>query len=83
MPGIGDVYSALLNQQTESARSHAEVVEKLGGLEAKVEALLIEARKTNGRVTALEKWRYIMVGGGLVSGAVVSALWEVLRGRTP
>lgn len=48
----GDLYNTLLQQQIQN---HAETMEKLGELRSTLTAVHGEARKTNGRVTELEK----------------------------
>lgn len=51
--------------------THNEIMRTLGGLEAKVDTLLGEAQKTNGRITTLETWKnqatgkLTMITGGL------------------
>lgn len=45
-------------------RNHAEMLEKLGAIET-------QTRKTNGRVTSLERWKWGLCGAfGLLAGLV-------------
>lgn len=51
-----------------------ELKDRVGAIEANVEAVLAQTTKTNGRVTALERWRWLLAGGA----AVIVAAWEFL-----
>jgi hypothetical protein len=70
----GDFYNALLQQQIQN---HAETMRTLGSLESTLESVHGETRKTNGRVTQLEKQvqqlqesRSYALGGLAVIGAL-------------
>lgn len=42
--------------------------------QATLDSILEQAKKTNGRVTANERWRYIIVGGSIVAVTTVFPL---------
>lgn len=52
--------------------NHDEINRTLGRLESKVDALLEEAKKTNGRVTKLETWKHQSTGKLTIIGAVAA-----------
>lgn len=64
-----------------------EIAVKQARIETLNEAILNEAKKTNGRVTkledkvcALEELRTKVIGGGIAIGLVFGALYNVLSG---
>jgi Flp pilus assembly protein TadB len=40
--------------------------ERMKSFSEKQDEMLIQVKKTNGRVSSLEKWRAYLVGGGIV-----------------
>lgn len=69
---------------------HDEIMRAIGRLEGKVDGILIEAQKTNGRVTRLEdanrthqsfidniKGKITIFGA--VAGAIITAIWELTK----
>ncbi len=55
-----------------------EKEELLLRMDERLGTVLQLATKTNGRVTALEKWKNILVGGGLVVSVIIG--WLAQRG---
>lgn len=42
---------------TQQEPTNAEIYEKLGNMESRLDAILIQVKETNGRVTKLERWK--------------------------
>lgn len=62
--------------------SNREIDTMFHEVNAKLDQILAQTTKTNGRVNSLEKWRYILTGGMIAIGAMgipnVSAILKLL-----
>jgi hypothetical protein len=62
--------------------SNREIDTMFHEVNGKLDQILAQTTKTNGRVNSLEKWRYILTGGMIVIGAMgipnVSAILKLL-----
>jgi hypothetical protein len=54
-----------LGEQDRRSQERAEEYQKVQ------DSILIEARKTNGRITLLERWMYLTIGGLTVVSAII------------
>ncbi len=56
----------------ESSYLNREIDEKFGEIHGKLDSILAQTTKTNGRVNALENWRWLLIGGmTVVTGLVI------------
>lgn len=85
MANTGDLYNALLLQQT---KNHAEVMERLGGMDQHLLSIDNQAKITNGRITkaetditALKDSKNRVYGGVAVVVFMVSAVWQWFTGK--
>lgn len=62
----------------ETDYSNRELDAKFEGIHEKLDLILAQTTKTNGRVTTLEYWKEGMVGRVVGGIAVIGILWEVL-----
>jgi hypothetical protein len=70
--------------QTDSINAALrEISSRLGVLEERTTETLAEVRKTNGRVSALERFRWIVAGAGIVVAAVGTWAWDVWKTFNP
>lgn len=58
--------------------SNREIDSKLDGIHEKLDLILDQTTKTNGRVTTLEMWREGTTGKFWGAMAVVSVLWGLI-----
>lgn len=49
-----------------------------GAMAAELTEVHAQTIKTNGRVTSLEKWRWILTGASMAIGAIGAAMWQAL-----
>ena len=76
----GDLYQVLLEQNNRQSEHHAETMRELGRMNAQIDSLLAEAKKTNGRVTKLENFKHYFVGVAAAFGIVGSSVWQWITG---
>jgi hypothetical protein len=68
-----DIYQTLIAHMERQNEFQNSMSRDMGELKATQAALLAEARKTNGRVTALEQFRWKVVGYAACLSTVFSA----------
>jgi hypothetical protein len=56
-----------------------EINSRLGAVEERTTETLAEVKKTNGRVTALEHFRWVIAGAGIVIAAIGTWAWDVWK----
>jgi hypothetical protein len=75
--GGGGVYVSLdtiYNNVQSIGRKMARMDQKLSEIDRKVDELGEDAEKTVNRVTGLERWQYLAMGGSAVFGSVGTLL---------
>jgi polyhydroxyalkanoate synthesis regulator phasin len=80
---IDEIYQTMLAQSEQRSEHHSEVKQMLGHMQGQIDAVLTEARRTNGRVTKLEtevqmlrNWRWYVMGGATALVALFEAFKE-------
>jgi hypothetical protein len=86
MERIDEVYRTLLDQNSIQAEHHAETLQQLGRMQGQIEAILAEAKQTNGRITAVENkveslrnWRWYIMGGSTALVGVFELLKDKIK----
>jgi hypothetical protein len=68
-----EIYQALIEHMARNSEFQVDLSRDIGRITEKLDAVHAEARKTNGRVTSLEQFRWKL--GGAMMLAVAIAEW--------
>lgn len=83
-----DLYQILFDQNNVQSTHHAETMRELGRMNEQIASILVEAKKTNGRMTKaegdiaqLKDSKNRIIGGAAVVTVVITAVWQLVAGK--